>query len=121
MGGEKLIDYEFFWSDLVIEEIRWRTRDGTSSTNKEEDFSLLGKQKNAKGKKSQGEEGERDLSKINCFHYHEHGHYALNCPQKKASKKEPVVATGEALASQFKLDFTLVHACPALQWDACSI
>ena len=37
----------------------------------------------------------------------------MKCPQKKASKKEHVVAAiGEALASQFELDFTLI-ACMA--------
>ena len=51
------------------------------------------------------------MSKIKCFHCHEHGHYAKNCPQKKESKKDPTVAAiGEALASQFELDFTLI-AC----------
>ena len=52
-----------------------------------------------KGKKSQGEEGKIYLSKIRCFHCHEHGHYVTNYPQNKASKKEPEVAAGEALAS----------------------
>ena len=93
---------------MVIEEIRWSTKYGTSNTNKEEDCALVGKQKKAKGKKSQVEEGKRDLSKIICFHCHEHGHYTSHCPQKKESKKEPLVATGETLASQFKLDFTLI-------------
>lgn len=77
----------------------------------EEDFALVGKENNSKGKKSQGKEGgnKKDLSNIECFHYHEYRHYAINFPQKKANKKEPiVVATSEALASQFKLDFTLI-------------
>ena len=50
------------------------------------------------------------MSKIRFFHYHEREHYASNYPQKKASKKETAVAAGEALASQFQLDFTLI-AC----------
>ena len=70
------------------------------------------KGKKAKGKKSQGIEGKRNLSKIRCFHCHEHGYYATNFPQKKASK-EPIVAAGEKLASQFKLDFTLI-TCMAI-------
>jgi len=54
-----------------------------------------------------------DLTKVNCFHYHEHRNYAKNYPQKKASKKEPtVVVDGEALASQFKIYFTHI-ACMA--------
>ena len=53
------------------------------------------------------------LTKVKSFHCHEHGNYAKNCPQKKASKKDPIVAAvGEAIASQFKLDFTLI-ACMA--------
>lgn len=52
-----------------------------------------------------------DLSKVKCFHYHENGHYAKNFPQNKAGKKKLAVAVaGEALASQFKLDLTLI-AC----------
>ena len=89
-GRENLPDWENLWSDLVIEEIRWSIREGTSNTNKEEDCALVQKGKKDKGKKYQGEEGKRDLSKVRCFHCHEHGHYASNCPQKKASKKEPI-------------------------------
>ena len=59
---------------------------------------MASKTNKAKGNKSQGEAGKKDLSKIRCFHCHEHGHYATNCPQKK-SKKEAAVAAGEALAS----------------------
>ena len=95
------------------EEIKRNTRYGTSSKEVEEDFSLVSKAKKAKGKMSQGEGSRKkmDLVKIKCFHCHEHGHYAKNFPQKKASKKEPTVAeAGEALASQFELDFTLI-AC----------
>ena len=56
----------------------------------------------AKGKK-------QDLSKVKCFHYHEHGHFATNFPQKKKkNKKAARDATGEALASQFELDFSLI-------------
>ena len=72
----------------------------------------MGKKNKAKGKKSQDEEGKRDLSKIKFFHCGKHGNYALNYPQKKASKKELAIAAGEALASQFELDFTLI-ACMA--------
>ena len=95
------------------EETRRNTKDGTSSKEVEDDFSLASKAKKAKGKKFQGEEGGKkmDLTKVKCFHCHEHWHYAKNCPQKKESKKDPTVAAiGEALASQFELDFTLI-AC----------
>ena len=51
-----------------------------------------------------------DLSKVKCFHCHEHGHLATNYPQKKKNKKDAGAATGEALASKFELDFSLI-AC----------
>ena len=60
---------------------------------------MADKENKANGKKSQGEVGEKDLSKIIFFHCHEHGHYATNCPQKKESMKEPTVVASEALAS----------------------
>ena len=47
---------------------------------------------------------------VKCFHCHEHGHIATNFPQKKKNKKAVGAAAGEALASQFKLDFSLI-AC----------
>ena len=68
-GREKLPDWERLWSDLVQEEFRWNTRDGSSSkTNDEGDCALASKAKKAKGEKSQGEEGKKYLSKIKCFH-----------------------------------------------------
>ena len=47
---------------------------------------------------------------MKCFHYHEHGNFATNCPQKKKNKRAARSAAGEALASQFELDFSLI-AC----------
>jgi hypothetical protein len=45
---------------------------------------------------------------VKCFHYHEHGHLATNCLQKKKNKKVVGAAFDEALASQFELDFSLI-------------
>jgi len=45
---------------------------------------------------------------VQCFHYHEVGHYASNCPQKKSNKGSSKGLYGEALTSQFKWDFTLI-------------
>ena len=53
---------------------------------------------------------KQDLSKVKCFHCHEHGHFATNCPQKKKNKQVARSTAGEALASQFELDFSLI-AC----------
>ena len=53
---------------------------------------------------------KQDMSKVKCFHCHEHGNYATNYPQKKKDKKAGGSADGEALASQFELDFSLI-AC----------
>ena len=36
------------------------------------------------------------------------GHYATNCPQKKSKKVSSKGSDGEALASQFELDFSLI-------------
>lgn len=75
---------------------------------------MVGKAKKWKGKKSQSKgdssQGDKknDLSKIKCFHCHELGHYATKCPHKKADKKPLGGVTGEAIASQFELDFTLI-------------
>ena len=105
---EKLLSWERLWFDLVQEEIRWNTRDVTSSKGEDEDkFSLVGKEKKGKGKKSQSKlesnQGgkKKYLSKIKYFQCHEFGHYATKCPHKNTCKKTLRGATGEALASQF--------------------
>ena len=97
------------------EEFRWNTRDGSSSNHDdEEDCALAAKARKGKGEKSHSkflDKGKKlDLSKLKCFHCHEHGHLATNCPQKKKNKKAAGPAMGEALASQFELDFSLI-AC----------
>ena len=45
------------------------------------------------------------MSNIKCFHCHELGPYATKCLHKKAGKNPLGGVVGEALASQFKLDF----------------
>lgn len=52
----------------------------------------------------------RTCQKIKCFHCHELGHFATKCLHKKSSKKPSGGEAGEALASYFELDFTLI-AC----------
>jgi hypothetical protein len=114
---EKLLDGERLWSDLVQEEFRLNTRDGSSSKrDDEEDCALISKERKGKGKKFHPKFESKvkmlDLSKVKCFHCHEHGHLATNYPQKKKNKMVVGSATGEVLVSQFELDFTLI-ACMA--------
>jgi len=79
---------------LVQEEIRWNTRDGTSTKSvDEEKFSLDGNGKKGKGNKSQTKPEsshggkKKDLSEIKLFNCHEFGHYATKCPYKNSRNK----------------------------------
>ena len=111
---EKFPDQEPLWSDLVQEEFRRKTRDGSSSKNEdEEDCALVSKAKKGKGKKfhskSESKYGKKwDMSRVKCFHCHDHGHYATKFPQNKKNKKVGGSVAGEALASQLELEFSLI-------------
>lgn len=51
-GREKLPDWERLWSDLVQEEFRWNTRDGSSSKHDDEGHcALASKSRKGKGNK----------------------------------------------------------------------
>ena len=73
------------------EEIRQSTRDRSSSKNSdEENCALAAEARKGKIKKNSSQSGvkgkKQDMSKVKCFHCHQHGHYATNCPQKKKNK-----------------------------------
>eukprot|EP00253_Pinus_taeda_P022816 PITA_22816 len=98
-----------------MEEIRRSTRDGSSSKNDdEENLALESKARKGKGKASHfklnsslgGKKG--DMSKVICFNFHKMGHYVTNFPLKKSKKGSSEGSEGEALASQFEKDFTLI-------------
>ena len=53
IGREKLSGWEQLWSNLVQEEIRQSSKDGSSSKNEdEENFTLAAKARKGKGKKN---------------------------------------------------------------------
>eukprot|EP00253_Pinus_taeda_P008934 PITA_08934 len=116
-GQEKLLDWERLWSDLMQDEIKRNTRDGSSSNNDdEENCALAIKARKGKGKiscsKSDSYHGgkKKDMTKVKLFHCHKMGHFATNYPLKKSKEKSSMGAAGGALASQFELDFSLI-AC----------
>ena len=49
-----------------------------------------------------------DMSKVRCFNCHEMGHYVTNFPLKKSKKGSSEGSEGEALASQFEMEFILI-------------
>jgi len=107
------------------EEIRRSTRDGSSSKqDDEENLALASKARKGKGKVSHSKSisshgGKKiDKLKVRCFHFYEVGHYATNCPLKKSKNGFLKGSKGEALASQFELDFTLI-ACMVSSMMGC--
>ena len=74
------------------EEIRQSTKDGSSSKKSdEENCALAAKERNGKSKKNSSQSGAKGkkqyMSKVKCFHCHQHGHYTTNFPQKKKNKQ----------------------------------
>eukprot|EP00253_Pinus_taeda_P017355 PITA_17355 len=124
-GRKKLSDWERLWSDLMQEEIRRITRDGSSSNNDdEENLALASKARKGKGKASHfksncshgGKKG--DMSKVICFNCHKMGYYVTNFPSNKSKKGSLEGSEGEPLASQFEMDFTLI-ACMVSSMMGC--
>eukprot|EP00253_Pinus_taeda_P017701 PITA_17701 len=110
--------------DDDMEEIRRSTRDGSSSKEDEENLALAskarkGKEKDSHPKSNSSHGGKKgDKSKVRCFNCHEMGHYATNYPSKKSKKGSSEGSEGEASASQFKMDFTLI-ACMVSSMMGC--
>ena len=73
---------------------------------------VVTKVRKGKGNKSHSKSEAKgknvDLSKVKCFHCHEHRHLTTNCPNKKKNKKVDGAAAGEALVLQFERDFSLI-------------
>lgn len=97
------------------EEIRRNIRDGSSSKiDDEENCALATKVKKGKGKSSHSKLDsfhggkKKDMIKVKSFHCHELVYFATNFSLKKSKKKSLGGATGEDLASQLELDFTLI-------------
>ena len=93
------------------------TKDGSSSkTDDEENYALAIKERKGKGKISRSKSNsyhgskKKDMTKVKCFHRHKMGHFATNSPLKKSKEKSLGGSVGEALASQFELDFFVI-AC----------
>eukprot|EP00253_Pinus_taeda_P026244 PITA_26244 len=104
-------------SEEDMDEIWRNTRDGSSSnTDDEEKCALAIKARKGKGKishsKSDSYQGgkKKDMKKVKYFHFHKMGHFAINFPLKESKEKSSGGVVGEALASQFELDFSLI-AC----------
>eukprot|EP00253_Pinus_taeda_P020920 PITA_20920 len=97
---DKLPDCERLWSNLMQEEIRRSIRDGSSPKHDdEENLALASKAKKGKGKESQSKSSQGgkkfDKSKVRCYHCHELGHYATNCPKKKSKKGSSKESDGD--------------------------
>jgi hypothetical protein len=74
-----------------LEEAWIESRNGRQKGSDDKNLALVVHSRNGRGngswKKNTGREASReqrkkkDLSKEKCFAFHEHGHYALQCPQ----------------------------------------
>jgi len=122
-GEEKLPDWQRLWLDLMQEDIRMNTRDVSSSKiYYEENYALAIKAKKGKGKSSHSKLDsyhggkKKYMMKVKRFHCHELGHFSTNCSPKK-SKKKSLGAASEALASQFKLEFSLIACIVSSIWE----
>eukprot|EP00253_Pinus_taeda_P029115 PITA_29115 len=111
--------------DDDMEEIRRSAKDGSPSKHDDEENIDLeskarkGKAKASHSKSSSSHGGKKiDKSKVRCFNCHEVGHYETNCPLKKSKKVSSKGSDGEALASHFELDFTLI-ACMVSSMVGC--
>eukprot|EP00253_Pinus_taeda_P030237 PITA_30237 len=111
--------------DDDMEEIRRSTQDGSSSKNDDTENLALeskarkGKEKASHSKLNSSHGGKKgDMSKVRCFNCHEMGHYATNCPSNNSKNGSSVGSEGEALDSEFEMEFTLI-ACMVSSMMGC--
>jgi hypothetical protein len=91
---ENLPNFERLWDDCIQEETRMESK--ASKKGGDENLTYLVRQIRVEVKdptrvrervRSQPHNQEKDLSKIKCFIFHKHGHYASQCPDKKGKGK----------------------------------
>eukprot|EP00253_Pinus_taeda_P034156 PITA_34156 len=68
-----------------------------------------GKEKSSQSKSDSYHGGKKkEMMNVKCFHGHELGHFATNCPLNKSKNKSLGGVAGEALACQFELGLSLI-------------
>jgi hypothetical protein len=118
---EQLPKWERLWDNCIQEKTQKESRSRKQAGDGgDENLALVSKTKKGKGKffvkkgKSQGEGKQfgqkRDMSKIKCYIFHNNGHFASQCPQRRKGESQTVVATIEMqlyeLPSKFASDFS---------------
>lgn len=87
----------------------------SSKIDDEENCALANKERKGTGKiscsKIYSYHGgkKKEMIKVKCFHCHNMGDIATNYPLKKSKEKSSEGVVGEALASQFEFEFSLIE------------
>jgi hypothetical protein len=118
---DKLPPFEKLWTDCIQEEAQIESRNGKQRGIDDENLALAaharkgrgnGSWKDTRREASPEQRKKKDLSKVKCFSYHEHGHYASQCPQrKKGSRKQQASSTEvDVVANRLQREFLLVSS-----------